>query len=118
MRMPCVGIGLGEAVAQILVEAAQDLVAAVDERRLDAEPGEDAGELHRDVAAADDDDALRQARQVEGLVGGDDVLEAGPRLGEPRLAARGDQDLFRRDRAARLGELHRVAVRRPSPAPR
>ena len=35
-------------------------VAAIDERRLDAEAVEDAGELDRDVAAADDHDALRQ----------------------------------------------------------
>ena len=47
----------GEMVAEIVVEAAQDLLAAVDEDRLDAEAGEDAGELHRDVAAADDHDA-------------------------------------------------------------
>ena len=37
------------------------LSRAVDQRRLGAEPCEDAGELHRDVAAAGDDDALAAA---------------------------------------------------------
>ena len=76
------GVGLGQTVAQILVEPAQDLVAAIDDRRLDAEVRENAGELHRDVAAAGDDDALRQARQIERLVRRDDVLEPGIGLAE------------------------------------
>ena len=39
-------------LAHILVEAAQDILAAIDQRHLAAEPGEDAGELDRDIAAA------------------------------------------------------------------
>ena len=41
--------------------------------------GKNAGELERDVAAADDDDAARQRGQVERLVGRDGVLDAGNR---------------------------------------
>ena len=103
-------VGLGETVAQILVEAAQDLVAAIDDRRLDAEVRENAGELHGDVAATGDDDPLRQARQIERLVGGDDVLEPGSGLGEPRRAACRDEDLAGGDRAAGFRELHRVGA--------
>ncbi len=94
------GIGIGDAVAQILIEATQHLVAAVDDGGVDAQLRKDAGELHGDIAAAGDDDALGQARQIESLVGGDDVLDAGPRLGKPGLAAGSNQNLLRRDRAA------------------
>ena len=73
------GIGLAERVAHILVEAAQELVAAVQKRDLAAEPGEDAGELDGDIAAADDQDALRQAFEMEDLVRGDAELAAGNR---------------------------------------
>jgi hypothetical protein len=68
-------VELGEAVAQILVEAAQDLIAAIDEGRLGAEICEDTCKLDRDIAAAGDDDAPRKLRQVEGLVRGNDVLQ-------------------------------------------
>ena len=47
-------------VAHVVVEAAQDVVAAIDQRHLGAEAVEDAGELDRDIAAALDQDALRQ----------------------------------------------------------
>src|SRR5690606_24009735 len=87
----------GEVGADVVVEAAQDVGAAVDQGGLDPEAGEDAGELDRDVAAAGDEDALRQFRQVEGLFGGDGVLDAGQLLGLPGAAAGGDEDLLRRD---------------------
>ena len=78
--------------ADVLVEAAQhgrgrDRPGS----RLDAEAVEDAGELHRDVAAADDHDALGQLGQVEGLVRGDGVLDARDRRarsGRPPVAIR------------------------------
>ena len=46
--------------ADVLVEAAQDVVAAIDHGHVGAEAGEDAGEFQRDIAAALDHDALRQ----------------------------------------------------------
>ena len=81
---------LGEAVAQLLVEAAQDLGAAVEERRVDAEAVEDAGELHGDVAAADDQDGFRQAVEMERLIGGDGVAHARHlgHYGRPPVATR------------------------------
>ena len=100
---------LGQAVAQLLVEAAQDLGAAVEERGLDAEAVEDAGELHGDVAAADDQDRLRQLSQVERLVGGDGVPGAG-HVGHDGTAAGGDQDVAGRDPAAAGLHDHRVRV--------
>ena len=45
--------------AQVVVEAAQQLVAAMQDARLRAEAVEDVRELERDVAAADDEDTLR-----------------------------------------------------------
>ena len=61
--MPWVPQRLGQALAQVLVEAAQRQRLAIDQVHLGAERLEDAGELHRDVAGADDGDALRHARQ-------------------------------------------------------
>ena len=47
-------------VAQIVVETAQNVFAAIDERHVGAEPGENAGELDGDVAAALDQHAVGQ----------------------------------------------------------
>ncbi len=58
-------------------------LAADELRDLGAQRREDAGELDRDVAAADDDDAPRQRRQVERFVGGDGKLDAGDRRQRP-----------------------------------
>jgi len=49
---------LAQMVAQLLVEAAKDLRGAVDERGVDAEAVEDGSELHRDIAAAGDQDGF------------------------------------------------------------
>ena len=72
--------------AQVVVEAAQDVLAAIDQRHLRAEAVEDAGELDRDIAAALHQDALRQLLEVEGLVRGDHVLDA--RDGRAHMRAR------------------------------
>ncbi len=53
--------------AHVIVEAAQDVVAAIDERHRGAQPGEDARELNGDIAAALDHNALRHARADETL---------------------------------------------------
>ena len=63
--------------AHVVVEAAQDVVAAIDQRHVGAEACKDAGEFQRDVAAALDQDALRLLLKVKHLVGGDHVLDAG-----------------------------------------
>ena len=66
-----------QVLAHVVVEAAQDILAAIDQRHMRAQPGEDAGELDGDVAAALDHDAARQLRQMKRLVRGDGVLDAG-----------------------------------------
>src|SRR5262249_49416252 len=82
----------GKRVADVVVEAAQDLLAAVELHDLGPKPIEDSGELHRDVAATGDDDALRQLRQVECLVRGDAEFRAG--LARPyRPRPDGDEDV-------------------------
>ena len=52
----------------IIVEPAQDVLAAIDECHLGAEPGEDARELDCDIAAALDQNALGQFGKVKRLV--------------------------------------------------
>src|SRR5439155_24051930 len=55
---------LAEVDADILVEPAQYVFAPDELDDLAAEPIEDAGELDRDIAAADDDDPPRQGGQI------------------------------------------------------
>ena len=78
-RDPARAHGAGDVVAQVLVEAAQDLVAAVELDHVGAEAVHDAGELAGDIAAADDEHALRLGLEVEDLVRGDAELGAGDR---------------------------------------
>ena len=84
-------------VAQILVEAAQNFIAAIDQRHVGAEAVEDRGELDGDIAAARDDDAARQFLQMECLVRGDDMLDARQFRVDVRMAAGRNQNGFRRD---------------------
>ena len=110
--------GLGQRVAHVLVEAAQDLVAAIDQRHLAAQAMEDVGELDRDIAAAGDDDPARQLVEMKRLVGGDGEVgaeaiahvAAGP-------AAGGDKDGARGDGAIRLSSDGSCADPRTRPAP-
>ena len=69
-------------------------VASVDQGHLAPEFEEDAGEFIGDIAAADDDDALRQLVEQEHLVGGDRMLDAFD-VRKRRAGAGGDQDLAR-----------------------
>ena len=102
--------------ADVLVETAQDVVAAIDHRHVGAEAGEDAGEFQRDIAAALDHDALRQFGQMKRLVRGDHVLDAGNFAGRGWARPGRDQDVFRGDRFAgrqpqRVGVLeHRAGL--------
>ena len=82
-------------LAHVVVEAAQDVFAAIDQRHLGAEAGKDAGEFDRDIAAALDHDAARQLRQMERLVRRDGVLDAGNFVAIARRAAGRDQDVRR-----------------------
>ena len=93
----------------VVVEAAQDVLAAIDERHVRAEAGKNAGELDRDVAAALDHHVRRQLRQMERLVRGDGVLDAGDRIAIARRAAGGDQDIGRAHAIA-VRQLHRMGV--------
>ena len=86
--------------ADVLVEAAQDVVAAIDHGDVGAEAREDAGKLQRDIAAALDDDALGQFRQMERLVRRDHVLDARDRRPMIGSASGRDQHVFGLDRLA------------------
>jgi hypothetical protein len=91
MSTPCFPHLAGDEVAHLAIEAAQDLLAAIELGHRGAEAVEDRGELAGDVAAADHDQALRKRRQVEDLVRADRHLGARHR-GRDRPAAGGDDD--------------------------
>ena len=99
---------VGQVVAQVGVEAAQDLVAAVELDDLGAEPVHDAGELAGDVAAADDRHALGLLLEPEHLVRGDAELGAGDVRHEGPGAGRDEQMLGRV--LGPVGEPHPVRV--------
>mmetsp|Transcript_22493 Transcript_22493/g.55744 ORF Transcript_22493/g.55744 Transcript_22493/m.55744 type:complete len:239 (+) Transcript_22493:966-1682(+) len=82
--------------AAVVVEAPQEEVAAVDLRDVRAVAGEDACELDRDVAAADDDDFFGDLVEVECLVAGHDEVLAFD-VWHERPASDGDEDLIRGD---------------------
>ena len=73
---PAPVVFLHEPVAQILVETAQQLLSAMTRVVSAPSPGENPGELHRDIATAGDQDPARQLGQVKRVVGGDHVLAA------------------------------------------
>ena len=54
--------------AQVVIEAAQHAIAAMHHAGLGAEAVEDVGEFQRHVAAADDENPLREFLQQEGLI--------------------------------------------------
>ena len=100
--MPCLSISHAEMLTHVVVKAAQDVLAAIDQRHLRAEPGENAGELERDIAASLDQDMRRQMRQMEGFVRRDGMLDTWNRIAIAWRAAGGDQD---------MGRAHPIAVR-------
>src|SRR5258707_14770074 len=63
--------GMADRVADIVVEAAERLLAAVDERDPASEAVKDVRELEGDVAAARDQDSSRKFIEMERLVRGD-----------------------------------------------
>ena len=87
-------------IAQILVETAQDLLAATDQNRLDTKIVENAGELDRDITAADDADALRQALEMKSLVRGDGEFATRQMQRHERCSTRGDEHISGADPAA------------------
>jgi hypothetical protein len=68
-----------------------------------------------DVAAARDQHALGHLLDVESLVGGDGVLDAGNVVRHPRPAADRDQDLGRCHPAPALLQLDRIGPGDPRP---
>ena len=71
------GRGFHDLVAHVFIEAAQNLVAAIAERDVGAEPREDVRELNRNIAGAGDEDALGEFLEIEGFVRRDAMFGAG-----------------------------------------
>src|SRR6202023_1763830 len=81
---------------QVVIEAAQQLRAAMNQRHFGAKAVENAGELNRNISAADDDHAARQTVEMESLIRGDSEIAPGNfRLGGP-TPGRG-QNIFARE---------------------
>ena len=99
-----------EHATQVPVEAREDLGAAVDQRRIDAETMEDVGEFDGDVSAAGDRDGPRQGLQVEGLVRGDAEFVAGQRGMRPGPTADGHEDRLGRHRLSACSQADGVAI--------
>jgi hypothetical protein len=98
---------LGDALAEIGVEAAQQALTAVGKRGLDAEPMEDGRKFQCDVAAADHQRTLGQPRKMECLVRRDGVLMALDRR-HHRPRAGSDEDVLRA--VAPAVDLHGVRI--------
>src|SRR6516162_10965622 len=96
-------------MADVIVETAQNVLTTINQRHMRAEPGEDSGELDRDVAAALDHDTARKVRKMERLVRRDNVFDAGNRITVARRAAGGDQDEARTHPRA-VGQLNGVSI--------
>ena len=92
MTTPFLVISDGDEGAHVVVEAAQDLLAPAELGHVRAEAMEDRRELACDVAAADDDQPLGKARQVEDLVRADRELGA-RHFRRNRPASGGDDDV-------------------------
>src|SRR5262245_52382912 len=93
-----------QAIAKVHVEIAQDLLAAMEHGDGHPEPVEDRGELHADIAGADDDDAAGQLLELEAFVRADEVLPSF-HVGNDGISAGRNQDRLRRERAVAIGKL-------------
>ncbi len=94
-RMPFATIEACSASRQILIETAQDVGAAMDQRHLGAQTVENMRELDRDIAAAPDHDAIGKMPKLEGFVGGDAAISAPRRRSRARAARRWRSGSFR-----------------------
>ena len=57
-----------QAAAHVLIKPRQDLLAAVDQRRINAEAVKNIGEFHRDVTAAGDQNGFWQCFKIKRFV--------------------------------------------------
>ncbi len=99
-------------LTHVHVETAQDFLATIKKRRLNAEAVEYPGKFDRNIAAAGDDDLFGKIGHVEGLVGGNDMLTARQVRVHIRRSPDGDQNVFGchrlagRQQADRIGAFH------------
>ena len=94
-------------IAHFIVKAAQNLGPAINQRGVHAQPIENTGKLHRNIAAANDDDILRQRLNMKRLIGADSVFNT-LNLRHERRAADSHQNIFGSDVAP--VQRHRVCV--------
>jgi hypothetical protein len=99
-----------QSVAQHGIELPQNTLVPQDYARIRAERAEDAGELGRDIAAADDGNALRSRLELKKTVRGQAQRRAGQR-GHDRGAASGQHDRAGRDQSR--ANLHRLRRAQP-----
>ncbi|MNU53444.1 hypothetical protein D3C71_424770 [compost metagenome] len=104
---------VGKKLAHVVVEAGEQVGAAVQLRHLGAQAVEDRCELAGDVAAAHHQQALGERVEVEHRVGGHDVFAAW-NLGHEGRAAGGHQQVARG--VALAFDFHRVRIDQLGPA--
>ena len=102
------GQRVAHACTHVAIEATQHIVGAHGLVDRGAKAREDAGEFDRDIAAADNQQALREHRQVEDLVRADRMFEAGHGGLKRRCGARRHQNEFRADLAPIGEQTHAV----------
>ena len=103
----------GHEAGDLGIEAAQDLLAAVELRDLRPQAAKDRREFAGDVATADDQQVLRKGRQVENLVRRDRQVGTGEHR-HHRVATGRDHELA--GRVARTVHLDLAGADDPSPA--
>ena len=99
-----------QVIAHIIVKPTQDLVTAIKQRRVHAEPCKYAGKLDSDIAAAGNHDALRQRFQVKRFIGTDHMLDARQFLIDIHNAAGGNQNVLCRHVALLGNQEHRMRI--------
>ena len=98
-----------QALAHILVKAAQNIIAAQGDRHLRPQARKQRGEFDRDITAADDQETARKGGEVENFVRRYRVFQAGNGGGEFRMRAGRDQYMAGGDFAAR-GQLDAIGI--------
>src|SRR5262249_7578526 len=82
-------------LSHVVIESTEDILSAIDERNLAAQPGKNAGELDGDIAAALHHNASRQFGQMKGLIRRDCVFYSRNARPHMRPCAGRNQNRFR-----------------------
>ena len=97
-------------VTHVMIEAAENIFAAINQRDLRPESGKDGGKFDRDITAPLHHDMTRQFGQMECLIRGNDVLQTRNILAKTRRRAGRNQNMFGADAFGVVGDSYRARV--------